>query len=90
MRRLPDGLDALAPRFIDQIPTDVIGGQPLRYHRTSDDGYVVYSIGWNRSDDGGAIGTNRSDDGGEVAWKKQKKLSADITHGDWIWQQPAR
>jgi len=78
--KLPDALDALAPRFIDRIPNDVIDGKPLRWRRDADGGYVLYSVGWNRTDDGG-----------ELAWIKQKKDSeVDVTQGDWVWKMPAR
>jgi hypothetical protein len=75
---LPDTLKALVPAFIDRIPEDVIDGKPLRYRRTSGGGYVVYSVGWNRTDDGGTIG-----------WTADKK-SADVKTGDWVWQMPGK
>ena len=76
--KLPDALNALVPRFIDQIPNDVIDGKPLRYRRNSDGGYILYSVGWNRKDDGG-----------EIAWVKQKKGSeVDVAMGDWPWSMP--
>jgi hypothetical protein len=78
--KLPDTLDALVPRFIDRIPNDVIDGKPIRWRREADGGYVLYSIGWNRKDDGG-----------ELAWMKQKKGSeVDVANGDWVWKMPAR
>ncbi len=49
----PDTLDALVPQFLDKIPADLIGGQPLHYHRTEDGQFLLYSIGWNEKDDGG-------------------------------------
>jgi len=62
-------LDALAPRFLDKIPNDVISGEPLKYRRTNDGRFVVYSVGWNEKDDGGAPG----------------KTLFDETQGDWVW-----
>ncbi len=56
------GLDAT-------VPADVIGGQPLRYRRTAEGGYMLYSVGWNGTDDGGRMGQ------GENA----------IQEGDWVW-----
>ncbi len=41
--------------------------------------YVIYSVGWNKTDDGG-----------EVAWTKGKEPSADATKGDWVWQMPGK
>lgn len=52
----PETLNALAPQFIDStnnLPHDIIGGQPLKYHRTNDGRFVLYSIGWDETDDGG-------------------------------------
>jgi hypothetical protein len=43
----PERLDALTPRFIEKLPHDLIGGQPLNYRRTDDGGYVLYSVGWD-------------------------------------------
>ena len=58
-----------------KIPNDVIDGQPLRYRPKPDGRYVIYSIGWNKTDDGG-----------ELAWVKGKDPNVDITKGDWVWQ----
>jgi hypothetical protein len=52
----PETLDALVPQFIEQLPHDIIGGQPLRYHRTNDGKFLLYSVGWNETDDGGRDG----------------------------------
>lgn len=75
--QLPDALAALAPRFIARIPNDVIAGQPLRYRKTPDGGYLIYSIGWNQKDDGGKVEVTKSG-------------AVDALTGDWVWQCPAR
>ena len=49
---LPDSLDALVPDFLPAIPHDPYDGQALRFKRLPQ-GYVVYSIGPDRRDDGG-------------------------------------
>jgi hypothetical protein len=49
---LPERLDELIPQFIAEIPKDPFDGQPLRFRRLAT-GFVVYSIGANRVDDGG-------------------------------------
>lgn len=49
---LPERLDDLAPAFIDKVPHDPFDGKPLRYVRRPR-GYVVYSIGRDRTDDDG-------------------------------------
>jgi len=77
--KLPETLDTLVPRFIESVPTDVIDGKPLRYRLKPDAGYVLYSVGWNKTDDGG-----------EIAWIEGKKMIVDITKGDWVWQMPGK
>jgi hypothetical protein len=62
----PETLPALVPRFIDRLPHDLIGGQPLRYRRTDDGKFLLYSIGWNEKDDGGALASDRQS--GDWVW----------------------
>jgi len=50
---LPADLPALIPAYIDRVPLDPYDGLALRYKRTNN-GYVVYSIGPDAKDDGGA------------------------------------
>jgi len=73
----PETLAALAPQFIAQLPHDLINGQPLHYRRTDDGRFVLYSVGWNETDDGGKIVFSK---GGRV----------DTEKGDWVWQYPAK
>jgi hypothetical protein len=77
--KFPETLNALVPQCIEEIPTDVIDGKPLRYRQTPENGYVLYSVGWNQTDDGG-----------EPAWKTDKERSLDLTQGDWVWRYPAK
>jgi hypothetical protein len=81
--QFPETLETLVPQFISPLPNDVISGEPYKYHRTADPSsqssaatsgqFVLYSVGWNETDDGGMPGQNMFDD-------KQ---------GDWVWQYPA-
>jgi len=73
----PETLDALAPQFIESIPHDVINGQPLHYHRTDDGNFLLYSVGWNETDDGGKIAFT-------------KYGSVDRDKGDWVWPATAK
>ena len=73
----PESLDALTPQFIDKLPHDIINGQPLHYHRTSDGQFVLYSVGWNETDDDGEVGLT-------------KNGMVDRDTGDWVWRYPAR
>jgi len=71
----PATLDALAPQFIEKLPHDIIGGQPLHYRRTDDGKFLLYSVGWNETDDGG-VDLSQMNKGG----------SPDYTQGDWVWK----
>lgn len=71
----PEKLDALTPQFLAQLPHDVINGQPLKYRRTDDGRFILYSVGWNETDDGGQVGLTSK---GNVDWGK----------GDWVWRYP--
>ena len=54
-------------QFIAKLPHDIIGGQPLKYRRTADGQFVLYSIGWNEKDDGGVPG--KTDTEGDWVWR---------------------
>ena len=55
---LPPNLDALVPDYCSSVPRDPFDEQPLRYKKLPR-GYVVYSIGADGVDNGGAERTNR-------------------------------
>jgi RNA polymerase sigma factor (sigma-70 family) len=74
---LAEALDALAPQFIAKLQHDIINGRPLHYRRISDGQFVLYSVGWNETDDGG-----------EVAFTKGGSL--DVNTGDWVWRYPSK
>jgi hypothetical protein len=69
----PETLHALVPQFIQKIPNDIIGGQPLHYRRTDNGKFLLYSVGWNETDDGGIT-------------VKDKSGYEDRTKGDWVWK----
>lgn len=70
----PESLNALAPRFMKSVPHDIIDGEPLKYHLASHGGFVLYSVGWNGTDDGGT-----------VYFQAQSKTQIDYGNGDWVW-----
>lgn len=72
--QFPEHLDLLVPKFIASLPHDVISGQPYKYHLTGNGQFVLYSVGWNETDDGGVSGNTLFDD----------------KAGDWVWQYPAK
>ena len=51
----------------EKLPHDIIGGQPLKYHRTADARFVLYSVGWNEKDDGGVPGKAGAE--GDWVWE---------------------
>jgi hypothetical protein len=70
----PASLDALAPSFIPAVPRDVMNGEPLHYRSTGDGGYILYSVAWNLTDDGGQTDP-------KVHQKQQP---------DWVWSIPGK
>jgi len=72
-RQFPETLAAVAPKFIATLPHDIVNGQPLKYRRTDDGQFILYSVGWNETDDGGKVGLTKS---GTTALNK----------GDWVWR----
>jgi hypothetical protein len=72
----PTSLTELTPQFINQLPLDVIDGRPMKYRRTNDGKFVLYSVGWNEKDDGGTVSPTTD------------KGKRNATEGDWVWQFP--
>jgi hypothetical protein len=72
---IPDLLASLAPQCFAKVPHDVIGGQALKYRRGDGDRFVLYSVGWNETDDGGLVSC-------------RKDGSVDLESGDWVWPYP--
>lgn len=75
----PETLDALVPRYLASLPRDVITGEPPRYQRHDNNGFVLYSVGWNEKDDGGT-----------VVKPKPKSTAVDLRQGDWVWPVRAK
>jgi hypothetical protein len=69
----PDKLQALTPALVSQLPHDVLSGEPYKYRRTDDGQFVLYSVGWNQTDDSGISGKGLYDE----------------KEGDWVWQYPS-
>jgi hypothetical protein len=57
--RWPESLDALVPAFLAEVPADPFDGRPLRLRRLPD-GLVIYSVGPDRTDDGGKLDRKQS------------------------------
>lgn len=74
-RALPRSLNELTA--FGPVPNDVCNGEPYHYSLRPDGTFLLYSVGWNLSDEDGT-----------VALKKDNPSSSDETHGDWVWPQP--
>jgi hypothetical protein len=74
----PESLALLTPQFLAKLPHDIINGEPLHYRRTTDGQFVLYSVGWNETDDGGV-----------VVFSKGSSPRVDINEGDWVWRSSA-
>jgi len=64
----PATLDALLPRFIEELPHDLIGGEQLHYRHTYAGKFLLYSVGWNERDDDGQPGTLADVKHGDWVW----------------------
>ncbi len=60
-------------------PHDIIGGQPLHYRFNEDGQFMLYSAGWNETNDGGVMVLNQN-----------TPPTQDFSHGDWVWRYPQR
>jgi len=59
------------------LPLDPINGESYRYKLLPNKKYVLYSVGWNRADDGGTL-----------AHLPNLPDSIDWDNGDWVWPTP--
>ncbi len=80
--RLPARLDEVTPAFLDKIPFDPFSGKPMLY-RVEDGGYVVYSVGPDRKDDGGV--TSRAKNAGFMDLRQTSgSRCIGANHGDGV------
>ena len=73
--KYPDLLDVLVSDYLPRMQMDPFDGKPIRY-QLQDKGYVLYSIGRNRRDDGGSRG--------EYDNVLKKKVDADLV---WVMEK---
>lgn len=69
----PKHLDALSPKYVQQLPIDAFSGAAIRYVR-NEGGYRIYSIGFNRQDEAGG-GPYTEGDGDDIAFDVGVELS---------------
>jgi hypothetical protein len=63
-RKVPDTLNALTPTYFATVPADPFDGKPLRYQKL-EKGYMLYSVGRDRKDDGGVLRDPKKPGSGE-------------------------
>lgn len=73
--QFPGTLADLSPKYLTPIPHDLVNGGPLRYRRTEDARFVLYSVGWNETDDGGTVSQTQTG-------------RPNPESGDWVWRYP--
>jgi hypothetical protein len=80
----PDRLDELKPSFLKEVPLDPFDGKPLRYRRLAD-GVIVYSVGEDRTDDGGVLDrkdpSRKGADLGYRLWDVERRRQAPAKKG---------
>ena len=74
----PVSLAELAPAFLNAVPVDACDGKPLKYERTTEGSFKLYSVG----EDG-------VDDHGNPAPEDEKKTPSFANGRDWVWPIPA-
>lgn len=69
----PNALDKIAPEFIEKNPVDPFNGQSLIY-RKEGEGFILYSVGPNLSDDNGTPLPYKGFDAmpHDIVWKSRK------------------
>lgn len=67
--RYPETLTALVPAYLPKSPVDVVEGQNLRY-APGREGFTLYSLGWNLTDEGGQVPPKGSENQGDWVWSK--------------------
>jgi hypothetical protein len=73
----PASLDALGPYAPGGLPHDLINDESYHYRLRPDGTYLLYSVGWDQTDDGGRI-----------AHPPGHPTALDQNTGDWVWPSP--
>ncbi len=69
----PETLPQLVPKHLATLPHDAITGEPMKYQRTTDGSYKLYSVGWDGQDNGGLPALTDKPSRNEEAGR------------DWVW-----
>jgi hypothetical protein len=71
----PESIDQLLPAIIERLPVDVFSGMPFVYKR-SEEGYLLYGLGANGTDEGGSNETYRVLKGGQIDMLDESEAEA--------------
>jgi hypothetical protein len=80
--QFPETLAALTPQYIARVPADILTGAPLKYRRTERGGFLLYSVGWNLTDEGGEPSPTK----GKRA--RENNRAPELAQGDWSFKVP--
>ena len=74
----PDSLDVVKLADGKPLPLDVLGDRPMRYRKTGDGKYALWSIGFDGKDDGGKRTLDEKN-------PENTRFSDTKYVGDWVW-----
>lgn len=75
----PETLDVLVPELVPSVPVDYMNGEALGFHRGSERGFALYSVGEDGTDDGGDASPRPDKPSPRVIWNRK----------DVVWPAPA-
>lgn len=75
----PDRLEVLPPRFIEEIPRDVVSGEPVKYVRETRDHFLLYAVGVDSEDNEGLGAKNSVGPTPNFDWRWQPAPARDTT-----------
>jgi hypothetical protein len=82
----PDKLEDLVPSVLEKLPEDLYSGNPYKFSRKPDGGYVLYSVFQNGTDDRGSNYDGQIIDG---EWATEETKDAWRDGGDLVIRVPA-
>ena len=77
-----DGTDGWTQLLAMGMDLAAITGEPLKYRRADGGGFVLYSVGLNKTDDGGKRCERLRD------WQGLLYPKPDFSQNDWVWTCP--
>ncbi len=69
-KEYPDSLAALPPKYLAELPRQILNEEPMHYRRTGKGAFELWSNGWNGVDDGAKPGGMPGSAEGDWVWGK--------------------